>query len=986
MSTGIADPPAATPAPAARQPPESTYRLQFHAAFTFRDAAQIVPYLRDLGVTHVYASPYLKARPGSTHGYDIVDHALLNPEIGTPGDHDAFVATLREHGLGLILDIVPNHMGVATNDNAWWNDVLENGPASRYAEYFDIAWKVTARPELQDKVLIPVLGEPYGEALESGQLRLAFGGGVFVVHCHDRVLPLSPRSYARILAHRAEELGNRLGADSADFAEYRSILTACEHLPDRTETDPARVAERQREKEVVKRRLAELAARSEAVRRFVEENVALFNGTPGDPRSFDLLDELLSHQCYRLSFWRVALDEINYRRFFDINDMAALSVEREEVFAAVHGTIFRLIGEGKIDGLRVDHPDGLFDPRQYFHRLQRQYLVARTTEGEAEATLAVGEGQPAPRRWPLYVVAEKILGAGEPLPDDWAVAGTVGYEFLNAVGGLFVDATAERAFTRLYRELVEDYAPFPEVVYRSKRLVLVSSLAGELNMLTHQLDRLAQKRRRSRDFTLNSLRAALREVIACFPVYRSYISGGGVSAADRAHVETAARRAAARNPLMSPAVFRFVRDMVLLEYPDGATDEDKAEQLRFAGKFQQVTGPVMAKGLEDTSFYLYHRLVSLNEVGGNPGRFGTTPQALHRFNAERRANWPRGLSPLSTHDTKRGEDVRARVSVLSEMPDEWGAAVRRWAEANAAHRAEVDGAPAPDANEEYLIYQTLIGAWPPGTDAPGEEFTNRIKAYMVKALHEAKVHSSWVNPNAEYDAAVQEFVGRILDPEKGRAFLADFLPLQTRVARYGAFNSLAQTLLKITAPGVADTYQGTEVPDFSLVDPDNRRPVDYGERQAMLNDLRKAAASSGDLAAFVRRLADSVEDGRAKLYVTWRALHARKDHAGLFAEGEYLPLTAQGAKADHLFAFARRLGGATAVVAVPRLVARLNPDPEQPPVGRAVWGDTRLDLSGLEPGTWRDVFTGRRLTPADGGLATADLFAQFPVALLMRES
>jgi (1->4)-alpha-D-glucan 1-alpha-D-glucosylmutase len=578
------------------------------------------------------------------------------------------------------------------------------------------------------------------------------------------------------------------------------------------------------------------------------------------------------------------------------------------------------------------------------------------------------------------VVAEKILGPGEPLPGDWAVAGTTGYEFLSAVNGLFVDGSSERAFTRLYRDLTENRESFTETGYRGKRLILVASLAGELNMLTHQLDRIAQKRRRSRDFILNGLRAALREMIACFPVYRSYISAAGPSRADREHIETAARCAAARNPLLSPAVFRFVRDTLLLEHPATATDEDRAEQLRFAGKFQQVTSPVTAKGVEDTAFYIYNRLVSLNEVGGDPGRFGTPPEAVHRFNAERQANWPYALAPLSTHDTKRSEDVRARINVLSEMPDEWGAAVRSWSEANAAHRTDVNYAPAPDANEEYLLYQTLVGAWPPGTDAPGAEFADRIAAYMVKAVHEAKTHTSWVNPNAAYDAAVQRFVRSVLDPAKSSAFLAHFRPFQKRVARYGAINTLAQTLLKFTAPGVADTYQGTELPDFSLVDPDNRRPVDYQRRREMLASLREEF-SSGDPAAPARELAEGIEDGRAKLYLTWRALTSRRENPGLFTEGEYLPLAATGARAEHLFAFARRRNGTTAVVAVPRLMSRLNTD------GRELWANTRLAVPPSDrAAVWRDAFTGRELRAADGILPATELFAHFPVALLLCET
>ena len=540
---------------------------------------------------------------------------------------------------------------------------------------------------------------------------------------------------------------------------------------------------------------------------------------------------------------------------------------------------------------------------------------------QIEATLAAPSDRPP--RWPLYVVAEKILGAGESVPKDWEVYGTCGYEFVRAVTGLFVEGTAEAEFTRLYRELIADYTPFHEVLYRSKRLILNVSLAAELNMLAHQLDRLAQKNRRSRDFTLNGLRDSLREVIACFPVYRSYISDVEASTSDRSMVENAVGQAIARNPLMSPSVLLFVRDMLLLKYPDGATEADKAEQRRFVGKFQQVTSPVMAKGLEDTSFYVYNRLTSLNEVGGSPEwpkNGGPMLSINSTWNGRQPGHTP--LSPLSTHDTKRSEDVRARINVLSEMPREWSEAVRRWFSMNAVHRKEIDGSSIPDANEEYLLYQTLLGVWPSGSSEPGSEFVERIKAYIVKALREAKVHSSWVNPNAWYDEAVQEFIGRVLDADRGRAFLDDFRPFQRRVAFYGAINSLSQTLLKLTAPGVADTYQGTELLDFSLVDPDNRRPVDYGRRQNILNDLRRRVDSSGvDLAAFARELTEAVEDGRAKLFVNWRVLHKRRDHPGLFTKGEYHLLTGSGPKSANLFAFARRWNGVTVVVAVPRLPA-----------------------------------------------------------------
>jgi (1->4)-alpha-D-glucan 1-alpha-D-glucosylmutase len=985
-----------------RPRPEAVYRVQFHAGFTFRQAIEIAPYWRDLGITHVYASPFLKARPGSTHGYDIVDHRTINPEIGSTEDFQAWVAALHEHGLGQVLDIVPNHMGVAANDNHWWNDVLENGPGSRYAEYFDIAWHGSEREELRDRVLLPVLGDIYGEVLESGQLRLAFDAGTFRIEYHDRQFPLTPRSYALVLGHRLDALAERLGADSPELAEYQSILTAIGHLPDRNETEAARVAERQREKEVIKRRLVDLTGRSDVVRSFIDENIATFNGAPGEPATFDLLDQLLSQQCYRLAYWRVATDEINYRRFFDINDLAALSMERADVFADAHELVLALLAEGLADGVRVDHPDGLYDPAEYFERLQRRYVLSLARRvydtsperfGSEWKNLEAGLAErletaiaASPR--PLYVVAEKILGASELLSTEWATDGTTGYEFATTVNGLFVNPAAEGPLTRLYRDLIDEYERFGEVVYRGKRLVLTISLASELHMLARQLDRLARKGRRSRDFTQNALRFALREVIVSFPVYRSYISErAGVHDTDRQYVETAIRRANIRNPLIGRPLFDFIRSMLLLEYPDGSTDADRAEQRRFAGKFQQVTSAVMAKGLEDTAFYRYHRLISLNDVGSDPSRFGVSIEAAHRFHVERQARWPYALSPLSTHDTKRSEDIRARLNVLSEMPEEWGAAVRRWIAFNAGLRPIVDDAPAPDTNEEYLLYQTLIGGWPlePYTEETHQDFVRRVQAYMTKALHEAKVHSSWVNPNAAYDAAVAEFVARVLDPGLARSFHDDFIPLQRRVSHFGLLNSLSQTLLKLTSPGVPDTYQGTELWDFSLVDPDNRRPVDYSCRRQLLQDVQKRIAS-GDLPGLVRELVQHMPDGRVKLYVTLQTLACRRRHPGLFTAGEYRPLDAAGESAAHVFAFGRRTASAAALVAVPRLIVRLGVPDGRLPLGSEVWRDTRLNVAGFdERPNWRNVFTGERLTFADGRPGVAELLGEFPVALLVSE-
>jgi (1->4)-alpha-D-glucan 1-alpha-D-glucosylmutase len=997
--------------------PESTYRLQFHAGFTFQDATRWVPYLHRLGVTHCYASPYLKARHGSLHGYDITDHRRLNPDIGSDEDHAEWVRTLQEHGMSHLLDTVPNHMGILGNDNPWWNDVLENGPSSPYAEFFDIDWYSSPRAQLQGKVLLPVLGAPYGEALESQQIRLAFDRGTFTLHYFDHCFPVTPDSYRDVMEHRLQELQQRLPAEAAELVEYQSILTAIRHLPHCTDTTTARCAERLREKEVIKRRLATLVEQSAEIRTFLQENVKLFNGEADKPDSFDLLDRLLERQSYRLAYWRVAADEINYRRFFDVNDLAALSMERLEVFQATHQLTLELLRDGKVAGLRIDHPDGLYDPRQYLERLQEQFLVtcarglfetapeyhglAWTDHKEAvlqairaaRAAASGGDGADAERlRQPVYVVVEKILGAKEELPAGWATRGTTGYDFLNLLNGVFVDPGSAQAFARLYSDWTGTEEPFSDVTYWKKSLTLRTALSSELHVLAHQLDWLAQSDRRSRDFTLTTLRHALREVIASFPVYRSYIGDEGVSEADRKYIELAVRRAAYRNPVFSPSLFQFIRAMLLLEYPAAAGVTVREAQRRFVGKFQQVTGPVMAKGLEDTAFYIYNRLLSLNEVGGDPARFGIVPEVLHRTMQNRQERWPWSLSPLSTHDSKRSEDVRARLNVLSEMPTEWQDCVGRWARLNEAQRLTVEDAQVPDANEQYLLYQTLVGAWPlePYTAEEYAQFVKRMQDYMTKVLHEAKVHSSWLNPNEAYDAAVRTFVARILDDNLSGAFLEDLRPVLQRVSHHGLLNALAQTLLRLTLPGVPDTYQGTELWDFSLVDPDNRRPVDYETRQRLLAELEEAVTAAGeDRRTLVRGLLRAKEDGRVKLYVTWQALVCRREHPRLFSTGDYVPLERTGIAAEHAFAFLRRREAGQAIVVVSRFLTRLLSPAVTLPLGTAVWGDTRLVLPEGSAHRFRNLFTGERLTTVENArhasLPLSRVFAHFPVALLLAE-
>jgi (1->4)-alpha-D-glucan 1-alpha-D-glucosylmutase len=1002
--------PAADAAGADARIPGATYRLQFNRDWTFRDARDLVPYLEALGITDLYASSYLAARPGSTHGYDVVDHSRLNPDVGDEADYRGLVDALRGAGMGQVLDVVPNHMGIGEGANRWWTDVLENGPSSPYAEYFDIDWD-SVRPVLANRVLLPILGDQYGRVLENRELVLEYDAGTLAVRHHGTRLPIDPGSLIPVLLYRQDALAGALGTDDPRLQEYQSIVTALRNLPARTETAPERVQERRREKEVIRRRLAELVESSPPVRRAIDETLAAYNGKPGDPRSFDLLDQLLADQPYRLAYWRVAADEINYRRFFDINDLAAIRMEHPGVFRETHGLIFRLVEEGSVTGLRIDHPDGLYDPLGYFSALQRERFAQLARAEAPGAAAPEGGGEPAaaaasaadrfvrrcepeptgPGCRPLYVVAEKILGTGERLPARWAIHGTTGYEFMNLVGGLLVDGASERAMTAAYVAFTGWRTPFPDLVYEAKQLILEVSMSSELSVLGHALDRLSERSRYSRDFTLNSLTKALREVIACFPVYRSYIDGRSAEPAlqDRACVEVAVAFAKRRNPAISPSGFDFVRDTLLLRGPDHADEAHRAAQLAFVQRFQQLTAPVTAKGVEDTAFYRYHRLVSLNEVGGDPGRFGVTVDEFHRQCAARQRDWPGSLSATSTHDAKRGEDVRARIHVLSEIPRQWRTAAGRWHRRNRRHLGRVDGAEAPDRNDAYLLYQTLVGAWPlePVEGDAAARFRERVEQYMLKATREAKVHTSWISPNEPYEAALRGFVERILDPGQGGAFLEDFAAFHAPIARVGMVNGLAQALLKIAAPGVPDFYQGTELWDLNLVDPDNRRPVDFARRRALLAELDARAAAGRDLAGLARELLAAWTDGRVKLYVIRRALALRRAAADLFRDGEYVPLAADGPAAGHVCAFARRLGEAVVLAVVPRLAARLTGGGRELPVGPGVWRGTALLLpDGIARQGFRDAFTGAILETGerDGGriLRLADVLAGFPVALL----
>lgn len=981
--------------------PTATYRLQFNKGFGFDDARLIVPYLHRLGVSTLYASPYFAARPGSMHGYDVHDQNRLNPELGSTAQYEALCSELADCGMGQILDIVPNHMCIEGQGNALWADLLENGPSARSACFFDIDWH-PLKPELENKILVPILGDQYGTVLENGELCLQFEEGSFYLYYYDHKLPIIPKSYRHILGLQLDRLEQELGPDAPQYQELMSIITALKHLPSVTENDPEQIDERYREKEIVKRRLWSLYQNSGAVRDFIDRNLTSLNGCKGIPESFDGLDTLLQDQVYRITHWRVATEEINYRRFFDINSLGAIRVEDPTVFEATHRLLFDLVAAGKVTGLRIDHADGLQDPVDYLKRLQaacfsRRYernfaLAADDQPGDEPATTAqeaytrILEADPGYR--PFYIVAEKILLKAEKLPANWPVYGTTGYDFANQVNGIFVDTANGKLFETIYTRFMQHRVDFHDAQYQKKKLVMQVALSSEINTLGHYLNRISEQSRHTRDFTLNSLIKSLIEVIACFPVYRTYIAGFEVTERDRQYIEAAVKSAKRLNPAVSASVFDFIRDVLLLRFPDNLPEEQCRARLDFVKRFQQLTGPVMAKGVEDTTFYLYNRLVSLNEVGGSPERFGISLEAFHGQNIDRCKSRPLAMLASSTHDTKRSEDVRARINVLSEIPELWREGLMRWSRQNRRIKLVVDGRARPSRNEEYLLYQTLVGTWPcckPDTAAFGE-FRDRIKAYMLKAMREAKVHTSWINPDSHHEDAALYFIDMILKDLPGNAFLHDFAGFQQLTAACGIFNSLSQLLLKITSPGIPDIYQGNELWDFSLVDPDNRRPVDFSTRMALLEQLERRVAEQG-LTATARELTKQRQDGQIKLYLTWKALTFRRDQRELFEQGRYLPLEVAGSRREHVCAFERSTNHSAVLVVAPRFCSRLIEHPNGLPLGLEVWQDTCI----LQPfdtscSAYRNLLTGEllRLEPQDGrlGLPLHKILSVFPVALL----
>jgi len=925
--------------------PLATYRIQFNKSFDFGQALRVIPYLAELGMSDIYASPIFKASPGSTHGYDVVDPRELNPELGGTAAFDRLVEERKKYDIGWIQDVVPNHMAYHT-ENKMLLDVLENGRDSPFFTYFDIEWDHPYEG-IRGRLLAPFLGGFYGETLENGEIELRYDENGLTVNYYALSFPLKVESYTSVLTYRLSELENNLGENHPDYMKFLGILYILKNLPSGQTAE-----ERYDEVRIVKGMLWELYSSNEQIKRFINNSVAAFNGREGVPDSFNRLDELLSEQLFRLCFWKVATEEINYRRFFNINNLICVRVEDPQVFEHSHSLIFKLIDEGKITGLRIDHIDGLYDPTGYLKRLR---------EG-------VGD---------VYIVVEKILDTQEQLVSGWSVQGTTGYDFLNFVNGIFCERENRRAFDNLYSRFGDLRSPYEALVADKKRLIIGKHMAADVDNLALLMKRISGRYRHGGDVTLYGLKRALVEVMAFFPVYRTYISHEHFNETDQLYIKMAIARAARANPGLLYEL-HFIERFLLLKTGDYVAEEEREQWVEFVMRFQQFTGPMMAKGFEDTLLYVYNRLLALNEVGGNPGQFGVSAREFHAFNKQRAESWPHSLSAMSTHDTKRGEDVRARINVLSEIPKEWERSIRTWSSINRRKKKKINGVPVPERNDEYFLYQTLVGAFPFDADEY-PLFVTRVKDYVVKAVREAKVHTAWLKPDTDYEDAFKHFIDQILQASEENEFLKEFLPFQRKIAHYGVFNSLSQTLIKITAPGVPDFYQGTELWDLNLVDPDNRRPVDFEKRRLYLLEIKEKTEI--DILKAIPELLAGREDGRIKLFLIYRGLQQRKKRKRLFQNGDYFQLDIDGQFRNHIICFARRLGNSWAITVLPRFLTAIIGQ-EELPLGKEVWSDTRILLADGAPLSWKDAITGEVLE-GEKFFEAGRIFEHFPVALLM---
>jgi (1->4)-alpha-D-glucan 1-alpha-D-glucosylmutase len=933
------------------QIPIATYRIQFNTGFGFKAAKAIVPYLAELGISDLYASPIFTARKGSTHGYDVVNPRQINPELGGQEGFEDVVATLQRHEMGWVQDIVPNHMAFSSQNHVLV-DVLENGADSQYCDFFDINWNHPYNG-IRGRVLAPFLGKFCGDCLESGELQLGYTQEGISINYYDQSFPLRIESYSHILMYDLARLREKLGRNHPYFIKLLGMLYMLKYIPSGSEG-----RERYDQITFIKRMLWELWNDCPEIKEFIEENIKTFNGEVGKSESFNQLDNLLNEQFFRLAYWKVGNEELNYRRFFTVNDLISLRVEDETVFDTTHAFILQLVQEGKFTGLRVDHIDGLYDPAQYINRLR----------------------QDAPE---VYLLVEKILEAEEELPLNWQIQGTTGYDFMSKVNCLFCQQASEAEFDEIYRRFTGRHMDLESLIDQNKRLIIGKHLAGDIDNLAHLLKEIADRHRSASDFTMYGLKRALVEILALFPVYRTYISRDGSSNADKECMQWVINHAQENLPDFMNEL-SFIERFLMLNFDDSLSHEDKQVWLHFIMRLQQFTGPLMAKGVEDTAFYVYNRLISLNEVGSTPAQFGISVEDFHTFNQTRLAYWPHAMNASSTHDTKRGEDVRARINVLSEIPEEWEKHVSQWQEMNASHKTIVDDLAAPSRNDEYFLYQTLIGAFP-FNDEDYPNLVNRVKEYVIKAIREAKMHTAWIRPNAEYEEAFLKFVDRTLDNSKKNAFLSSFRPFQRKVQHYGICNSLSQTLLKITAPGVPDFYQGTELWDLSLVDPDNRRPVDFEQRLSYLKEIKSKTKSKtkskSNVLSYIEDLLKTPEDARIKLFLIYRALQARREYLDLFQRGSYEKLTVQGSLKSHVVAFSRELGDMRAIVIVPRLMTSLVKEGEYP-VGEQVWHETRILQSPGSSAVLQDVITGQEIK-GEETLWLKEILAHFPVALLV---
>jgi (1->4)-alpha-D-glucan 1-alpha-D-glucosylmutase len=1005
--------------------PVSTYRLQFTPSFGFKEGRGIIEYLSWLGISDIYASPIFKAKKGSLHGYDVVDPNQLNPEVGAMKDFEELTHEVKRLGMGWIQDFVPNHMAFDT-ENQMLMHVLENGQGSEYYDFFDIEWNYPFEPSISGRVLAPFLGGLYGETLEKAEIQLRYDEGGFSINYYNLRFPLLIESYADVLTHNhgLKKLKKKLGRFHLDFLKLLGILYILKTLALKEED-----SDRADQVLFIKRMLWELYTTNEDVRKVIDEDIRLLNGQKGNPESFGPLDDLLSKQLFRLSFWKVANEEINYRRFFNINELISLKIGEKQVFSSFHLLILGLLRDERFTGLRVDHLDGLYNPMEYLERLREE----------------TGD---------TYLIVEKILNLKEELLSSWPVQGTTGYDFLNHLNELFCERKNKKRFQQIYSELTGLNIPYERLLYEEKRLIIEKNMAGDVDGLARLLKRISIKDRYGSDITLNSIKKAIVELLALFPIYRTYISYKTFNTTDRFYITETIRKARKKEPDLVYE-FNFIEKFLLLAFRDSQTDEEKKEWINFTMRFQQLTGPLMAKGLEDTTFYVYNRLLSLNEVGGDPSRFGITAQEFHDFNQKRASVWPYSLSATATHDTKRGEDARARINVLSEIPAEWERNVKLWSKMNKAKKPMVGNINVPDRNDEYFLYQTLIGAFP-FDESEKADFTRRLKAYIIKAIREAKVHTAWIEPDTEYENAFASFIEEILVPSEQNPFLKEFLLFHRKVAFYGIFNSLSQTLIKITSPGVPDFYQGTELWDFNFVDPDNRRPVDFEKRKELLKEVISDQLSVGNTVisdqlsviskdsekkvisdqvseektvisdqlsviskdniyqpasdnseklktdnfelktSLIDKLLSTKEDGKIKLFLIWRALKARGENKDIFQQGDYLPLNRGGKFKDHIIAFARRAPkdrldtansamanrkNSWAITIAPRFLTSIIKENGYP-LGRDVWRDTYLTLPKGSPSLWKDAITGL-VIESDQTLRIGDVFKYFPSALLI---